>query len=235
MPKKGKRLQDAEKRIDPFQYYEPREALGLVKELAGASFDETVEVAVKLGVNPRHADQQVRSAVVLPHGTGKDTTVLVFAQGDKAKEAEEAGADYVGGEELASKIQEGWLDFDMAIATPDMMSVVGKLGKVLGPRGLMPNPKSGTVTNELDRSVKEAKAGKVEFRTDKSGNVHVPLGKTSFELDKLEDNFNAVMEAIVNSRPSGARGQYIRKVAVSSTMGPGIKVSPQKASSVAAG
>ncbi len=235
MAKKGKRLDDAQQKIDRFQYYEPREALVLVKELAGAGFDETVEVAVKLGVNPRHADQQVRGGVVLPHGTGKEMTVLVFAKGDKAKEAEQAGADYVGGEELASKIQEeGWLEFDVAIATPDMMSTVGKLGKILGPRGLMPNPKSGTVSQEVDKAVKEVKAGKVEFRTDKSGNVHVPIGKVSFEPDQLEENFYGVMEAIINHKPSGARGQYIRKVSVSSTMGPGVKVSAQKAAAVTA-
>ena len=228
MPKKGKRLRDAQEKVDRNTYYEPREALSLAKELSSANFDETLEIAVKLGVNPRHADQQVRSAVVLPHGTGKDVTVLVFAKGEKEEEAKNAGADYVGGEELVSKIHEGWLEFDIAIATPDLMSAVGKLGKILGPRGLMPNPKSGTVTFEIEKAVQDSKAGKVEFRTDRTGNVHVPIGKASFSLDQLEENFNAVMDALIKSKPSGAKGQYIRKVGVSSTMGPGIKISPQK-------
>jgi len=228
MPQKGKRLKETIQKVDRLHYYEPGEAIELVKELSSANFDETVEVAVKLGVNPRHADQQVRGGVVLPHGTGKDVKVLVFAKGEKEDEAKNAGADFVGGDELATRIQEGWMDFDVAIATPDMMSTVGKLGKILGPRGLMPNPKSGTVTFEVEKAVKDAKAGKVEYRTDKAGNIHVPIGKVSFDRDQLEENFNTVMEALIKARPSGARGQYVRRIAVSSTMGPGIKVSPQK-------
>ncbi len=235
MSKPGKRFAQALQKVDRMHYYDPEEALRMVKELSSARFDETVELAVKLGVNPRHADQQVRGGVVLPYGTGKEVTVLVFAKGEKIKEAEEAGADHVGGDELASKIQEGWLEFDVAIATPDMMGTVGKLGKILGPRGLMPNPKSGTVTFELEKAVQEVKAGKVEFRTDKAGNVHVPIGKASFELEKLAGNFNAVMEALIKARPSGAKGQYIRRITVSSTMGPGIKISPQKASAPVSG
>ncbi len=232
MPKRGKKYLNARKEIDRNRLYEPDEALELVKKLGRTTFDETVELAVRLGVNPKHADQQVRGSVVLPHGTGKAVQVLVFAKGEKVKEAEEAGADYVGGEELAAKIQGGWLDFDVAVATPDMMATVGKLGKILGPRGMMPNPKSGTVTFELARAIKEIKAGKVEFRTDKAGNIHVPIGKVSFELERLRDNFYTVIEALLKARPPAAKGQYIRTVTVSSTMGPGVKISPQKASAL---
>ncbi len=225
----GKKYYDARKQIDREERYDPEAALEMVKEYSRASFDETVELAVRLGVNPKHADQQVRGAVVLPHGTGKSVRVLVFAKGEKVKEAESAGADIVGGEEMAEKIQGGWLEFDVAVATPDMMSTVGKLGKILGPRGLMPNPKSGTVTFDISRAVEEIKAGKVEFRAEKAGNVHVPIGKVSFAPEKLRENFYSVIEALLKARPPAAKGQYLRAISVSSTMGPGIKVSPQKA------
>lgn len=223
MAKRGKKYEEDRKQIDREKKYEPEEALRMVKEMSRRSFDETVELAVRLGVNPKHADQQVRGSVVLPHGTGKTVRVIVFAKGEKIKEAEEAGADEVGADELVAKVQEGWLDFDVAVATPDMMGSVGKLGKVLGPRGLMPNPKSGTVTFEIERAINDIKAGKVEYRTDKAANVHVPLGKVSFDQDKLVENFNAVMEALIKARPSAAKGQYIRSITVSSTMGPGIR------------
>lgn len=229
MAKKGKKYQEAIKLIDKERQYEPQEALELVKKTATANFDETVEVAVKLGVDPRHADQQVRGTVVLPHGTGKTRTVLVFAKGEKAKEAEAAGADFVGAEDLVEKIQGGWLDFDVAIATPDMMGTVGKLGRILGPRGLMPNPKTGTVTFEVDKAVKEVKAGKIEYRVDKAGSIHAPIGKASFELPKLVENFQALMEALIRAKPAAAKGQYLRGIYVSSTMGPGVKINPQKA------
>ncbi|WP_027718935.1 50S ribosomal protein L1 [Desulfovirgula thermocuniculi] len=224
MPKHGKRYLEAAKKVDRTKLYDPAEALALVKELATAKFDETVEVAVKLGVDPRHADQMVRGAVVLPHGTGRTPTVLVFARGEKAKEAEEAGADFVGAEELVAKIQDGWLEFDVAIATPDMMGMVGRLGRILGPRGLMPNPKTGTVTFDVARAVQEAKAGKVEYRVDKAGIIHAPIGKASFEVEKLLENLRTLMEHIVRARPATLRGQYIKGVSVCSTMGPGIKV-----------
>lgn len=223
MGKKGKIYEDARKQVDREKKYEPEEALQLVKDLSKRSFDETVELAVRLGVNPKHADQQVRGSVVLPHGTGKAVRVAVFAKGEKIKEAEGAGADFAGGDELVAKVQEGWLDFDVAVATPDMMGSVGKLGKVLGPRGLMPNPKSGTVTFDLEKAINDIKAGKVEYRTDKAGNVHVPIGKVSFEHEKLHENFRSVMDALVKARPSAAKGQYIKSITVSSTMGPGIK------------
>ncbi len=226
MAKRGKKYQEALNQVDRYSKYEPEEAMRMVKELSNRSFDETVELAVRLGVNPKHADQQVRGSVVLPHGTGKTVRVVVFAKGEKVKEAEEAGADYVGSDELVAKVQEGWLDFDVAVATPDMMSSVGKLGKVLGPRGMMPNPKSGTVTFEIEKAISDIKAGKVEYRTDKAGNVHVPLGKISFDQEKLVENFNTVMDVLVKARPSAAKGQYIRNVTVSSTMGPGVKVNP---------
>lgn len=226
MPERGKKYEDARKLFDREKKYEPEEALRLVKEMSKRSFDETVELAVRLGVNPKHADQQVRGSVVLPHGTGKTVRVVVFAKGDKIKEAEEAGADLAGADELVAKVQEGWLDFDVAVATPDMMGSVGKLGKVLGPRGLMPNPKSGTVTFDIAKAINDIKAGKVEYRTEKAGNVHVPIGKVSFLHEQLMDNFNAVMDALIKARPTAAKGQYIRSVTVSSTMGPGIRTSP---------
>ena len=200
----------------------------LVKQTAKAKFDETVELSVRLGVDPRHADQQVRGAVVLPHGTGKTVRVLVFAKGDKATEAENAGADYVGAEEMVAKIQGGWFDFDVCVATPDMMGVVGRLGRVLGPKGLMPNPKSGTVTMDVTKALNEIKAGKVEYRVDKTSIVHVPVGKASFEADKLTANLRTLMEAIIKARPSTAKGVYIRSAVISSTMGPGIKLNSLK-------
>lgn len=223
--KRGKRYQDAMKQIDREKLYAPQEALEIVKELASAKFDESVELAVKLGIDPKHADQQVRGAVVLPHGTGKDVKVIVFAQGEKAKEAEAAGAEHVGAEELAEKIEkEGWLDFDVAIATPDMMRVVGRLGRILGPRGLMPNPKLGTVTFDVSKAVEEAKAGKVEYRADRTSIVHVPLGRVSFPVEKLYGNFKTVLEVLIKARPASAKGRYLRSIYVSSTMGPGVKV-----------
>lgn len=226
MAKKGKKYLEAKKQVDRENRYEPSEALGKVRNLSNRSFDETVELAFRLGVNPKHADQQVRGSVVLPHGTGKTVRVVVFAKGEKMNEAEDAGADFVGAEELVARVQEGWLDFDVAVATPDMMSSVGKLGKILGPRGMMPNPKSGTVTFDLARAIGEIKAGKVEYRTDKAGNVHVPIGKVSFKQEQLEENFNAVLDALVKARPSAAKGQYMRTITVSSTMGPGVRINP---------
>jgi len=223
MPKRGKKYEEARKQYDRDQKYDPAEALRLVQEMSKRSFDETVELAVRLGVNPKHADQQVRGSLVLPHGTGKTQRVAVFAKGDKIKEAEAAGADFAGGDELVAKVQEGWLDFDVAVATPDMMGSVGKLGKVLGPRGLMPNPKSGTVTFEIEKAISDIKAGKVEYRTEKAGNVHVPLGKVSFTHEQLVENFNAIVEALIKARPTAAKGQYIKSVTVSSTMGPGVR------------
>ncbi len=228
MSKHGKRYQAVLEKIDRERLYEPREALALVKETASARFDETVEVAVRLGVDPRHADQMVRGSLVLPHGTGKQVRVLVFAKGEHAKVAEEAGADFVGVEELAEKIQQGWLDFDVAIATPDVMRVVGRLGRILGPRGLMPNPKAGTVTFDVARAIREFKAGRVEFRVDKGGIIHLPIGKVSFSTDQLLENFYTLIEALLRAKPAAARGQYLRSITVSSTMGPGIKINPQK-------
>lgn len=227
MGKHSKRYQEIWKLVDPTKYYQVDEAVELVKKCATANFDETVEVALKLGVVPRHADQQVRGTVVLPHGIGSEVTVLVFAKGEKAEEAQAAGADYVGAEELAEKIEGGWVDFDVAIATPDMMSVVGKLGRILGPRGLMPNPKTGTVTFEIENAVKESKAGKVEFRVNKEAGMHVSIGKVSFDKDMLKDNFLALLDAIVKAKPQASKGVYLRKVAIASSMGPGIKISTQ--------
>ena len=226
MPKRGKIYKASVESFDKTALYESPEALKHVCETSKAKFDETVEVHVRLGVDGRHADQQVRGAIVLPHGTGKQVKVLVFAKGPKAEEAEKAGADYVGAEELAQKIQGGWFDFDVVVATPDMMGVVGRLGKVLGPKGLMPNPKSGTVTMDLEKALQEIKAGKVEYRLDKQNIIHTPIGKASFGADKLNDNFNALMEAIVKAKPAAAKGQYLKSVTVCSTMGPGVKVNP---------
>jgi large subunit ribosomal protein L1 len=219
----GKKFREAAKRIDAKIGYQPRQALEIVKQSAFAKFDETVEVAVRLGVDPRHADQVVRGTVVLPAGTGTSVRVLVIAVGDKAREAEAAGADMVGAEYI-QRIKDGFLDFDVMIATPDQMGQVGQLGRVLGPRGLMPNPKAGTVTFDVGRAVREVKAGKIEFRVDKSGNVHAPIGKVSFAVDALETNFTAFMDQIVRSKPAAAKGVYVRNVAVSSTMGPGVTV-----------
>lgn len=227
MTNKGKRYEDAVKQINN-ELYEPQAALELVKTLAKAKFDETIDVAFRLNLDPRHADQQVRGAVVLPHGTGKTRTVLVFAKGEKAKEAEEAGADFVGADDVVEKIQGGWFGFDVAVATPDMMSVVGKLGKLLGPKGLMPNPKVGTVTFDVAKAIKEIKAGKVEYRVEKTGIVHAPVGKVSFTLEMLQENFQTLAEAIIKAKPSGAKGQYIKSVALSSTMGPSVKINPLK-------
>jgi len=228
MAKHGKKYSEAAKLVDKDALLEPKEALELVKKTATAKFDETVEVAVKLGVDPRHADQQIRGAVVLPHGTGKTASVLVFAKGEKAKEAEAAGADFVGAEDIIAKIEGGWLGFDVAVATPDMMGAVGKLGRVLGPKGLMPNPKTGTVTFDVERAVKEIKAGKIEYRVDKAGIIHAPIGKVSFGEDKLVDNFRTLMDTLIKAKPAAAKGQYVRSVTVSSTMGPGIKINPLK-------
>ena len=230
MPKKGKRYLEAVKLIDRTKAYEPLEAVELLKSMGKAKFDETVEVSIKLNVDPRHADQQVRGAMVLPHGTGKTRSVLVFAKGDKAKEAEIAGADFVGAEDMVEKIQkEGWLGFEVAIATPDMMGTVGKLGRILGPRGLMPNPKTGTVTFDVTQAVQEVKAGKIEYRVDKAGIVHVPIGKVSFEPEKLTENLKALVEQLIRVRPAAVKGQFFKGITISTTMGPGIKVSAQKA------
>ncbi|WZL72644.1 50S ribosomal protein L1 [Clostridiaceae bacterium 35-E11] len=229
MPKRGKKYQESMKLIDRTNAYEPQEALELVVNTAKAKFDETVEAHVKLGVDSRHADQQVRGAIVLPHGTGKTRKVLVFAKGEKQKEAEMAGADYVGAEDMVEKIQkENWFDFDIVVATPDMMGLVGRLGRVLGPKGLMPNPKSGTVTFDIEKAVKEIKAGKVEYRLDKTNIIHVPIGKVSFGAEKLSDNFKALMGAIIKAKPAAAKGQYLRSIIVTSTMGPGIKINTVK-------
>ena len=222
----GKKYRAAEKNRDIAATYPPKQALEIVKKAAFAKFDETVEVAVRLGVDPKHADQVVRGTVVLPAGTGKSVRVLVIATGDKAKEAEAAGANYVGADDMVAKIKEGWLDFDVLIATPDQMGKLGQLGRVLGPRGLMPNPKAGTVTMDVTRAVRETKAGKIEFRVDKAGNVQAAIGKVSFPLESLETNFNAFMDQIVRSKPSSSKGVYIRTVSVSSTMGPGVKIDP---------
>lgn len=229
MAKKGKRFLEASKAFDRETLYSTTEALELVTKMASAKFDETVEAAIKLGVNPKHADQQIRGAVVLPHGTGKTVKVLVFAKGEKAKEAEEAGAEFVGADELATKIQQGWMDFDVAVATPDMMGVVGKLGRVLGPKGLMPNPKTGTVTMDVAKAVQDIKAGKIEYRVDKEGIIHAPIGKVSFGVDKLKGNFNTLLETLIKVKPAAAKGQYLRSIAFSSTMGPGVRVNTQKA------
>ena len=229
MAKKSKKYVEALGKIDRTKLYESKEALALVSEIATAKFDETVEAHIKLGVDSRHADQQVRGAIVLPHGTGKTKKVLVFAKGEKAKEAEAAGADFVGAEDLVQKIQkENWFEFDVVVATPDMMGVVGRLGRVLGPKGLMPNPKSGTVTFDVTKAVEEIKAGKVEYRLDKSNIIHVAIGKVSFGGEKLAENFAALMDAIVKAKPAAAKGQYLRSVTVASTMGPGVKINPAK-------
>jgi len=227
--KRGKNYLESVKSYDRTVLYDPAEALQLAVDTAKAKFDETIEASIRLGVDPRHADQQVRGALVLPHGTGKSQRVLVFAKGDSAKEAQEAGADYVGGDEFVDKIKnENWFDFDVCVATPDMMGVVGKIGRVLGPKGLMPNPKSGTVTKEVAKAITEIKAGKVEYRVDKTAIVHVIIGKKSFGKEKLGDNLGALMEALIKAKPSAAKGTYLKSVVVSSTMGPGIKINPTK-------
>lgn len=227
--KRGKNYQESTKLVDRNTLYTSTEAMDLVVKTSKAKFDETIELAVRLGVDPRHADQQVRGAVVLPHGTGKTVKVLVFAKGEKAKEAEAAGADFVGAEEYVDKIKnESWFDYDVVVATPDMMGLVGRLGKILGPKGLMPNPKSGTVTFDVAKALADIKAGKVEYRVDKTAIIHCPIGKKSFGAEKLGDNYRALMEAIVKAKPSAAKGQYIKSAVVSSTMGPGIKINPAK-------
>lgn len=232
--KHGKKYVDALKQIDKTKLYEPKEALDACIKTATAKFDETVEVHVRLGVDSRHADQQVRGAVVLPHGTGKKVRVLAFAKGDAAKAAEQAGAEYVGAEEYVTKIQkEGFLDFDVVIASPDMMGIVGRLGKILGPKGLMPNPKAGTVTPDVGRAVTEAKAGKIEYRLDKTNIIHCPIGKVSFGVEKLHENFNTLMDAIIRAKPAAAKGQYIKSCVVAATMGPGIKINPAKIGQIA--
>ena len=225
----GKKYVESSKLVDRSVLYTPAEALDLAVKTAKAKFDETIELHVRLGVDPRHADQQVRGAVVLPHGTGRSVKVLVFAKGDKAKEAQEAGADFVGADELVQKIQgENWFDYDVVVATPDMMGVVGRLGRVLGPKGLMPNPKSGTVTFDVAKAIADIKAGKVEYRVDKTAIVHCLIGKKSFGVEKLQDNFKTLMDALVKAKPAAAKGQYIKSVSVSSTMGPGAKINPTK-------
>lgn len=227
--KRGKRYLDALKLIDKTVSYEPKDAIELVQKIASAKFDETVEIHIKLGVDSRHADQQVRGVVVLPHGTGKVRRVLVFAKGDKAAEAQAAGADFVGAEELIPKIQnENWFEYDVIVATPDMMGVVGRLGKILGPKGLMPNPKSGTVTMDVVKAINDIKAGKIEYRLDKTNIVHCPMGKVSFGTQKLYENFRVLIEAIVKAKPSTAKGQYLRSLAFSSTMSPGVRVNTTK-------
>ncbi|MBA2873106.1 large subunit ribosomal protein L1 [Anoxybacillus calidus] len=226
MAKRGKRYLEAVKLVDRSKAYSVTEAIELVKKTNIAKFDATVEVAFRLGVDPKKADQQIRGAVVLPHGTGKVQRVLVFAKGEKAKEAEAAGADYVGDTDYINKIQQGWFEFDVIVATPDMMGEVGKLGRILGPKGLMPNPKTGTVTFDVAKAVKEIKAGKVEYRVDKAGNIHVPIGKISFDNEKLVDNFTTIYETILKVKPAAAKGTYVKNVTVTSTMGPGIKVDP---------
>ena len=227
----GKKYDDALKLIEADKFYSPKEAVALVKKTAATKFDSTVEVAFRLGVNPKYPDQQVRGALVLPNGTGKSKTVMVFAKGPKVAEAEAAGADFVGGEEYVDKIKNGWMAFDVCIATPDMMGVVGRLGKILGPRGLMPNPKVGTVTMDVTRAVKESKAGKIEYRTDKSGNVQAPIGKASFTEEQLLQNYMTLADTLVKVKPAGAKGQYMKTITMSCTMGPGVKVDDLKANS----
>lgn len=226
MAKHGKKYNEAAKLVDKRNIYEIDEAFALIKQTATAKFDESVEVAFKLGVDPRHADQQIRNAMVLPHGTGTTRTVLVFAKGEKAKEAEDAGAEFVGAEDMVAKIQGGWYDFDVAIATPDMMGTVGKIGRLLGPKGLMPNPKTGTVTMDVAKAVEEVKAGKIEYRVDKAGIIHAPIGKVSFSEDALKENFKALAQALIKAKPSGQKGIYMKGITVSNTMGPGIKINP---------
>ena len=227
--KKGKRYVESAKLVDRATLYDVDEAVSILKKTANAKFDETIEAHIRLGVDGRHADQQIRGAVVLPHGTGKTVRVLVFAKGDKVAEAEAAGADFVGGEELVPRIQkEGWLDFDVVVATPDMMGIVGRLGRVLGPKGLMPNPKAGTVTMDVTKAINDIKAGKIEYRLDKSNIIHVPIGKASFTEEKLADNFHTLIGAINKAKPAAAKGQYLKSVVITSTMGPGIKLNPVK-------
>jgi large subunit ribosomal protein L1 len=229
----GKRYKEAISKVDRDHLYSPREAVKVLKEVPAAKFDETVELSIRLGVDPRKPDQQVRGALALPRGTGKDMRVVVFAQGEKAKQAEEAGADVVGGDDLADRISGGWLDFDAIVAAPDMMPAVGKLGRVLGPRGLMPNPKSGTVTDDVAKAVKDIKGGQVEYRTDKHGNLHIIMGKKSFEEAALIDNYAAIIDEIYRVKPAAAKGRYLKSVTMATTMGPGIRIDPQKSKDLA--
>jgi large subunit ribosomal protein L1 len=233
MRRHGKRYLTAAKQVVPRQLYAPEEAVRLVQATASAKFNETIEAHVRLGVDPKQADQQVRGTVVLPHGTGKSVRVLVFAKGEKAKEAEAAGADIVGAEDVIEKIQGGWMEFDITVATPDVMNLVSRLGRVLGPRGLMPNPKAGTVTMDLARAIREIKAGKIEFRLDKAGIIHVPLGKAKFTHEQMVENLMALVDAVARARPAAAKGQYVRSLVISSTMGPGIRIDPAKAQGAA--
>lgn len=226
--KHGKKYTDSAKLLEKGKLYDLTEAVELVKQTAKAKFDETIELSVSLGVDPRHADQQVRGAVVLPHGTGKKVRVLVFCKADKEADAKAAGADFIGGEDLIAKIQEGWLDFDVAVATPDMMGLVGRVARILGPRGLMPNPKSGTVTPDVTKAINDIKAGKVEYRVDRSSIINVPVGKASFEANQLDENISTLMDAIVKAKPASAKGTYLKSVAISSTMGPGIRLNAQR-------
>jgi large subunit ribosomal protein L1 len=228
MAKHGKKYLDARAKVDREKEYEPAEAIKLVKEVGTASFDESVELHIRTGLNVRHADEQLRGTIALPHGLGKDVTIAVFAQGDKAREAEEAGADFVGADDLAKKIEDGWTDFDVAIATPDMMPVVGRLGRVLGPQGKMPNPKVGTVTMDVKKAVEESKSGKIEYRTDRTAIVHINIGKTSFDERLLLENYAAVIDEMIRAKPSAAKGRYLRTITITSTMGPGIKVDPTR-------
>jgi large subunit ribosomal protein L1 len=232
MPKRGKKYQEAAKLVDRDRAYPPEEGIALIKQISYANFDATIEAHLRMGLDPRHADQQIRSTVSLPHGTGKEVRVLVFAEGEGEKIAEEAGADYVGSDELVKKIQDGWFEFDVAVATPPMMGKVGRLGKTLGPRGLMPSPKAGTIVpdEDLGRVVTELKAGRLEFRLDKTANIHIPIGKASFSKEQLVDNFSALMEAVQRARPSAAKGQYIRRITLAPTMGPGVKIDVLQAS-----
>ncbi|OLN23117.1 50S ribosomal protein L1 [Domibacillus antri] len=232
MAKHGKKFQDAAKLVDRTKQYSVEEAIDLVKKTSTVKFDATVEAAFRLGVDPKKADQQIRGALVLPNGTGKTQRVLVFAKGEKAKEAEAAGADYVGDSDYINKIQQGWFEFDVIVATPDMMGEVGKLGRVLGPKGLMPNPKTGTVTFDVEKAIQEIKAGKVEYRVDKAGNIHVPVGKVSFDNEKLIENFTAIFDTMLKVKPSAAKGVYMKNISVTSTMGPGVKVDPASVTAV---
>jgi large subunit ribosomal protein L1 len=234
VPKHGKKYREAAAQVDTSRLYSPQEAVDLLKKISYSAFDGTVEVHMRLGVDPRHADQMVRGTAVLPHGTGRTVRVLVFAQGDKAREAEEAGAEYVGAQDLIQRIEGGWLDFDVAVATPDMMGQVGRLGRILGPRGLMPNPRSGTVTFDVGRTVRDVKAGRVEFRVDRTALVHVPIGKVSFDDQRLLENLSTLMDAVVAAKPSGAKGTYIRSVHLAATMSPGIRLDPSAAQSLRA-
>jgi large subunit ribosomal protein L1 len=234
VPKHGKKYREAAAQVDKSRLYSPQEAIDLLKKISYSAFDGTVEVHMRLGVDPRHADQMVRGTAVLPHGTGRTVRVLVFAQGDKAREAEDAGADYVGAQDLIQRIEGGWLDFDVAVATPDMMGQVGRLGRILGPRGLMPNPRSGTVTFDVGRTVRDVKAGRVEFRVDRTALLHVPIGKVSFDDQRLLENLSTLMDAVVAAKPSGAKGTYIRSVHLAATMSPGIRLDPTAAQSLRA-